>query len=173
MNKTKSGFTIVELLIVIVVIGILAAMTIVAFNGIQQRAHNTKVVSGVKAYRDALTQYAVINGQYPSGAGCLGTGYPVDNVCWRDNLGNTVSLVAASFNTALSPYLPTRPEVAAERLYLYNTDHHRTGIYFNSGSGRMEYYLKGPNQECPIGSRANPGYQTTQCLLIFPNPATL
>lgn len=38
MFKTKSGFTIVELLIVIVVIGILAAITIVAYNGIQQRA---------------------------------------------------------------------------------------------------------------------------------------
>lgn len=37
-NKQHSGFTIVELLIVIVVIGILAAITIVAYNGIQNRA---------------------------------------------------------------------------------------------------------------------------------------
>jgi prepilin-type N-terminal cleavage/methylation domain-containing protein len=36
--KKQTGFTIVELLIVIVVIGILAAITIVAYNGIQQRA---------------------------------------------------------------------------------------------------------------------------------------
>ena len=34
----KSGFTIVELLIVVVVIAILAAITIVAYNGIQNRA---------------------------------------------------------------------------------------------------------------------------------------
>lgn len=39
--KDQKGFTIVELLIVIVVIGILAAITIVAFNGIQERARNT------------------------------------------------------------------------------------------------------------------------------------
>lgn len=39
--KDQKGFTIVELLIVIVVIGILAAITIVAFNGIQDRARNT------------------------------------------------------------------------------------------------------------------------------------
>ena len=38
MRQTKSGFTIVELLIVIVVIAILAAITIVAYNGIQNRA---------------------------------------------------------------------------------------------------------------------------------------
>jgi prepilin-type N-terminal cleavage/methylation domain-containing protein len=37
-NKQQSGFTIVELLIVIVVIGILAAITIVAYNGVQDRA---------------------------------------------------------------------------------------------------------------------------------------
>ena len=38
MRKNTQGFTIVELLIVIVVIGILAAITIIAFNGVQLRA---------------------------------------------------------------------------------------------------------------------------------------
>ena len=51
MLKTKSGFTIVELLIVIVVIGILAAITIVAYNGIQNRAR-------ASAASSALTQAA-------------------------------------------------------------------------------------------------------------------
>ena len=43
-NK-KTGFTIVELLIVIVVIGILAAITIVAYNGVQDRARATAVAA--------------------------------------------------------------------------------------------------------------------------------
>jgi prepilin-type N-terminal cleavage/methylation domain-containing protein len=45
MKKTTSGFTIVELLIVIAVIGILAVITVVAYNGVRQRA----VVSALKA----------------------------------------------------------------------------------------------------------------------------
>ena len=45
---SKSGFTIVELLIVIVVIGILAAITTVAFNGVSARAKEASVQSDVK-----------------------------------------------------------------------------------------------------------------------------
>ena len=43
--KKQTGFTIVELLIVIVVIGVLAAITIVAYNGIQNRAQQTALRS--------------------------------------------------------------------------------------------------------------------------------
>lgn len=49
MTKSKSGFTIVELLIVIVVIAILAAITVVAYNGIQARAKVTKKQTAVSS----------------------------------------------------------------------------------------------------------------------------
>ncbi len=39
--RTKSGFTIVEPLIVVVVIAVLATITIVSFNGISTRAQET------------------------------------------------------------------------------------------------------------------------------------
>ena len=45
MKKTVSGFTIVELLIVIVVIAILATISIVAYSGIQERGHDNAVRS--------------------------------------------------------------------------------------------------------------------------------
>lgn len=46
----QSGFTIVELLIVVVVIAILAAITIVAYNGIQDRAKNSAMQSDVTSF---------------------------------------------------------------------------------------------------------------------------
>ena len=55
MKNKQFGFTIVELLIVIVIIGILAAITVVAYNGIQNRANNTKTQQAVAAYAKAMT----------------------------------------------------------------------------------------------------------------------
>jgi len=50
-NDTAAwGFTIVELLIVIVVIGILAAITIVSFNGVQGKAYDTTVQNDLSQF---------------------------------------------------------------------------------------------------------------------------
>jgi len=82
MKKTTTGFTIVELLIVIVVIAILASISIVAYNGIQQRSNNTaRVVSG-KQFVKLFQLYKATFGSYPpqlypQGPGfCLGNGFP-------------------------------------------------------------------------------------------------
>lgn len=61
----KHGFTIVELLIVIVVIGILAAITVVAYNGIQTRAKVAQTTSELAAINKAIMAYYAVNGSYP------------------------------------------------------------------------------------------------------------
>lgn len=63
MNRSRHtpGFTIVELLIVIVVIGILAAITIVAYNGIQERARVSNLTSALSQAAKKLTVYQVDN----------------------------------------------------------------------------------------------------------------
>jgi len=63
--KSK-GFTIVELLIVIVVIAILAAITIVAYNGIQQRAHTTSSKTAAENLAKKIEAYNAINNAYPT-----------------------------------------------------------------------------------------------------------
>lgn len=66
-QKKQLGFTIVELLIVIVVIAILAAITIVAYTGIQDRANASAMVSEVTQVVKKLEAYKVQNADlYPT-----------------------------------------------------------------------------------------------------------
>ena len=66
INQSKRhGFTIVELLIVIVVIGLHAAITVVAFNSLQTRAKNTAQKDAVAKYVKLFMLYTQVNGTYP------------------------------------------------------------------------------------------------------------
>lgn len=69
-TQRQRGFTVVELLVVIVVIGILAAITIVAYNGVQDRGRFSKEQQDLKNIHEALLLYRSDNaGRYPSTGG--------------------------------------------------------------------------------------------------------
>lgn len=103
----RRGFTIVELLIVIVVIGILAAITIVAFSGVQDRARSAEVISLFRNYRDTIVAWSIENGgQFPApntGATCLGpaASFP-SNACGDAPWWYAPASYDASFNQQLA-----------------------------------------------------------------------
>ncbi|MCA9332652.1 prepilin-type N-terminal cleavage/methylation domain-containing protein [Candidatus Saccharibacteria bacterium] len=66
ISNKEQGFTIVELLIVIVVIGILAALVVTTFTGIQQKARNTERQTDIKAIHGQVEAYYAQNGRYPT-----------------------------------------------------------------------------------------------------------
>lgn len=73
MGNLRRGFTIVELLIVVVVIAILAAITIVAYNGIQNRAKASATQSAASQAAKKILSYAVDNAEsYPDASGTNG-----------------------------------------------------------------------------------------------------
>lgn len=78
INSKTSGFTIVELLIVIVVIGILAAITIVSYTGITTQANANTAKSNAQAVLNAAVQYYNLSGAYPSVSGTT-LSMPVSN----------------------------------------------------------------------------------------------
>lgn len=64
--KKDRGFTIVELLIVIVVIAILAAITIVAYNGVQKRANASAAQSGANILQKKAEAFNASQSKYPT-----------------------------------------------------------------------------------------------------------
>jgi len=94
--KTKNrGFTIVELLVVIVVIGILAAITIVAYTGISGKASVASLQSDLASAKKQLSLYYVDHGAYPASIDATtkcpkdSGGTPDTKYCLKPSNGNT------------------------------------------------------------------------------------
>lgn len=64
-NKQK-GFTLLEIMVVIVILGVLASMIVPNLMGNKDKADRQKVVSDVVALENALDMYKLDNGSYPS-----------------------------------------------------------------------------------------------------------
>lgn len=74
ITKKDSGFTIVELLVVIVVIGILAAITIVSYTGVTGRAKTAQAQSNAASAQSVAEAYNADLGYYPATAAAFATG---------------------------------------------------------------------------------------------------
>ncbi len=87
------GFTIVELLIVVVVIGILAAIVTVAYTGIQTRAKLAAVYSDMASVNKQILAYEAVNGQFPVTSSTMTSGATslVDANCLYSGAGVTAT----------------------------------------------------------------------------------
>lgn len=138
-KKHVSGFTIVELLIVIVVIGILAAITIVAYNGVQTRAADTARITKIKDIAKAIELYYVDNGRYP----------PIlDGVGWETNCGSlTESWGHCDRNKQLAdmlaPYIKIDPTSLSDTTQENNYYHYTSQSVDNYQTYGMMVHLDG------------------------------
>lgn len=174
-NK-QNGFTIVELLIVIVVIGVLAAITIVAYNGIQVRAQNAARLSEADQVAKMLTLYKTQNGEYPafpsgSTSVCIGEGFSdlnADGVadCWDANkTGTSNAHPDAVFNAALKT-VTTLP--IGIRTPIASGTYLRLGPVFTLVGGvtyYVHYWLQGSS--CPTGTMTWSDALTVRCSIVL------
>src|SRR5680860_993973 len=100
-HQDHHGFTIVELLVVIVVIGILAAITIVSYSGISQKATVVSLISDLDNASKQLKLYQVEYSSYPTTlvANCPTAPVNDSKYCLKPSSGNTFSYSTLGVST--------------------------------------------------------------------------
>ncbi|HEY8886169.1 MAG TPA: prepilin-type N-terminal cleavage/methylation domain-containing protein [Candidatus Microsaccharimonas sp.] len=117
MPKYRRGFTIVELLIVIVVIGILAAITIIAFNGVRMRAVEASMKSDLVAASKILGIDYVNNTAYPATTASANSGKGLTS-----SNGSTYTYTPNNSSTVPSFILMSTNSGSTNRYYVTNTN---------------------------------------------------
>ncbi len=91
------GFTLVELIIVIVVIGILAAISIVSYNVVQDNAKSQSVSTDLTKTASALTKYKSETGSYPTSATLFNSSIEKSNTSGQTNYTYTYNATDGSY----------------------------------------------------------------------------
>jgi general secretion pathway protein G len=69
MNRSvrdQDGFTLIEIMVVILIIGLLALMVVPRLRGVADRAKRTKAQADIQELKQALDRYYLDNGSYPT-----------------------------------------------------------------------------------------------------------
>jgi prepilin-type N-terminal cleavage/methylation domain-containing protein len=159
-QETRSGFTIVELIIVITVIAILASVTLISYNTAQERSKSTRIIAQASAYIAALKLWATQAGR-STATSCIAPSSVISGgVCpsaggWMAN-----APYDASFNQSLASY----SGIATPLLGEYGSDS-PTGLMWYHGNYYSDnravlYYTIGPTSKCGLPGvlSPNPGY---------------
>ena len=123
--KTKKGFTLLELLVVVLIIGILAAVALPQYQKSVQRSRNAQLKAVLNALYQAEKNYFLANGQYSYNFDELAVDLPLskvettpggkENICKLQVLGKDSVRRGKDFQVVLhTGYDPTRATVMAQ-----------------------------------------------------------
>ena len=130
----KKAFTLVELLIVISILGIMAAIVLPTFQGHIQRAKEAAAKDNIRILRTAIEAYAAKNNGIPPGYTDNDTSLPPSNMAF------TIQLTAAN---AYLPKIPTNPFKESGLMYLLNDG----DVFPSDATGTYQWIYKPKTKE--------------------------
>lgn len=166
VKQKQFGFTIVELLIVVIVIAIIAAVSIVAFSGIQQRARDSSIDAIANQIQKSLHLWYSETGVLPA-AGWGSTGAATNNAC-----PGTTTSSGGWFQSGT--YLCTMHDLLKARGYLkeditsrlpknrVTNDNSTVFMFYNCG-GTNQYVLMWSQESPSAADTANYTSNVTAC----------
>lgn len=123
MMFKQKGFTVVELIIVIVVIAVLIALTLLGFNGVRSRTQEVSVQNDMKNISKQVEVFRLDRGRYPAASTLQELGIKVNKSTYGvnptgatifycvDSAGAVYSIVARVKSTKLLQYLSSTGEI--------------------------------------------------------------
>ncbi|HFC1852117.1 TPA: pilin, partial [Neisseria gonorrhoeae] len=80
MNTLQKGFTLIELMIVIAIVGILAAVALPAYQDYTARAQVSEAILLAEGQKSAVTEYYLNHGKWPADNGAAGVASPATDI---------------------------------------------------------------------------------------------
>lgn len=78
---TDKGFTLIEVLVMLLVIGILTSIITIGYKGYRENVYKTQIINSVDTYKKAIKAYALEHKSYPKLSTCL----PHNSTCCTSN----------------------------------------------------------------------------------------
>ena len=105
MKKVQQGFTLIELMIVVAIIGILAAIAIPAYSDYTIRAKVSEGLNLASAAKSAVSEYRISQGAWPTGNSSAGLSTSIKSKYVRSVLvsggGAAISPITVTFTNTL------------------------------------------------------------------------
>lgn len=175
---SNRGFSLIELLIVIAIIGVIASIIMVSLEESRQKARNSARISQIREYQKAFSLYYTDTGYYPklgtneTSRMCLGD-YPT-NKCWEGwDTATGGTLERPTIAAAIVPQYMGRIPIGEERTFGENGAY--LGMVYESlyyGQGyRIWYFLEGNDRFCFLDGAVmyqNSGPDTLCILTVTP-----